>query len=102
MFGKLNIDDILLLEKSGKVNPEDIIKITKFSSIKIENPAEYEQISKKILDFYNADKLSELANGEKINLRFAQIFNDFIQNDFSENETLTEVGTVLFMILGWL
>lgn len=86
MFGKLNIDDILLLESSGKVNPEDVIKITKFSSIKIENPEEYEHVSKKVLDFYNADKLGELASGEKINLRFAEIFNDFIQNDFSENE----------------
>lgn len=94
-YGKINSDDIILLNQKGLVNSEDIIKLIKFSSIKAQDDEEYNKMIENIMNFYDADKLEELLLDDKINKNFSQLFNKFLNENLTEEQAKHYVEKLL-------
>ena len=86
LYGMLKIDDIEIFINNNVINTEDIIKLTKFKSLKSQEPEEYAKIKDLVLKTYTPEVLENLLDNEKINKRFVELFNDFINNDLSKEE----------------
>ena len=85
-YGKLNVDDMMMLESLGKIDGADLIKLTSFKSTKVQDPEEYSKMVTRLLDYYDLDKLEELLKDEKVNKKFAELYNDLLENMISEEE----------------
>ena len=72
-YGKLNTDDIINLQEAGLINPEDVIKLTKYKSVQIQNPEEYEKMIETQLSFYDLDRLEDLIKTNRINKKFVEL-----------------------------
>ncbi len=86
LFGTLKIEDFELLLKQGFINEEDIIKLTKFKSLKIQDPEEYKKMIELQVKTYNFEELDKLLKEGKINKRFSELFNNFIEHELSEEQ----------------
>ena len=85
-FGKLTLDDIMMFEESGRVDGSDLIKLTSFKSLEAQEPEEYSKMIETLLDYYDLEKLESLAKDGKINKRFAELYNDFMDNIVSKEQ----------------
>ena len=81
LYGKLTFEDMTLLNQHSLVNSEDLIKLVKFSEVK-----ENEMTKKGLIDFYSFQKLEELLNNGKINKKFAENFNQFVNDVLNKEE----------------
>ncbi len=87
-YGKIYSDDIIDLSEHGLVDPQDVIKIVNFSFIKNQNEEEYKKMIENIKKFYTAKRLEELLKGDKINGKFSELFNKFLDKYLTEDERL--------------
>ena len=110
-FGKLTLDDIMMFEESGRVDGADLIKLTSFKSLEAQEPEEYSKMIETLLGYYDLEKLEALAKSGKINKKFAELYNEFVDNmitkeqrelyfskmteDLSQKENSDEVTTLL-------
>ena len=78
MYGKLKVDDIRALEEKGLINPEDIIKLIKFGSVRVVDFEEYNNTLRFMRNYYTLDRLNELKEAGKINKSFATMFNELL------------------------
>ena len=85
-YGKLNTDDIINLQEAGLINPEDVIKLTKYKSVQIQNPEEYEKMIETQLSFYDLDRLEDLIKTNRINKKFVEQFNTLLNSMISEKQ----------------
>ena len=85
-YGKLNTDDIINLQEAGLINPEDVIKLTKYKSVQIQNPQEYEKMIETQLSFYDLDRLEDLIKTNRINKKFVEQFNTLLNSMISEKQ----------------
>lgn len=85
-YGKINSDDIIFLVEKGLVKPEDVIKLTQFTSVEFQNPDEYNKMIENQLDFYSFERLQELLKSNKLNKKFVEMFNDFLNNRISKEQ----------------
>lgn len=85
-YGKLNIDDIMMLEKQGRIDEADIIKLTKFKSIAVQNSEEYLKMVNTLKGYYDLDRLEEMLRTNKANKKFVELYNDFLENMLTEEE----------------
>ena len=76
MFGKLNLDDIKKLEEKGFIFSEDIIGLSKFTSLKETEPDAYQEMLNYILEYYDLEKLKKLLEQGKINAAFVKMFDE--------------------------
>lgn len=79
-YGKLTSTDIINLNQAGLVNEEDIIKLVGFKSIQVQEPEEFDNMIKNLLIFYDLDRLGKLAKEGKITPKFAELYNDLLDN----------------------
>ena len=85
-YGKLNTDDIINLQEAGLINPEDVIKLTKYKSVQTQNPEEYEKMIETQLSFYDLDRLEDLIKTNRINKKFVEQFNTLLNSMISEKQ----------------
>lgn len=85
-YGKLTSDDIMLLYENGFINPEDIIKLTKFTSMKVQDEEEYNKMIAHELSFYDINTLEKLLNEDKLNERFVELFNNLINANLTKEQ----------------
>ena len=85
-YGKLTTDDIINLQEAGLINPEDVIKLTKYKSVQIQNPEEYEKMIETQLSFYDLDRLEDLIKTNRINKKFVEQFNTLLNSMISEKQ----------------
>lgn len=86
MFGTLKIEDIEFFINNGAINVEDVLKLTKFKSLKYQESEEYEKMIELIQRTYTPEVLEKLLNDGKINKRFVEDFNKFLNNDLSKEQ----------------
>lgn len=85
-YGKLNTDDIINLQEAGLINPEDVIKLTKYKFVQTQNPEEYEKMIETQLSFYDLDRLEDLIKTNRINKKFVEQFNTLLNSMISEKQ----------------
>ena len=85
-YGKLNTDDIINLQEAGLINPEDVIKLTKYKFVQTQNPEEYEKMIETQLSFYDLDRLEDLIKTNRINKKFVEQFNTLLNSRISEKQ----------------
>lgn len=85
-YGIIFSDDIIALQEKGLINPEDVIKLTQFDSMKVQNPEEYNRMIEDQLSFYNFDRLESMLKENRINGKFVENFNEFLNNKLSEEQ----------------
>ena len=85
-YGKLNIDDMMRLHGAGKINSEDLIKLINFKSIQVQEPEEYNKMVTTLLDFYDLDTIEKLIKEEKVNSKFAELYNKLLTEVASDEQ----------------
>ena len=88
-YGKLKVEDIMKLESLGKIDGADLIKLTSFKSIKAQDPEEYSKMIDALENYYDLDTLEELLKVGKVNKKFAELYNDFLENGLTEEQRKT-------------
>lgn len=86
LYGTLKTEDIEKYINEGIISIEDVIKLTKFKSLKLQNPEEYKKMIELQLKTYTFENLNTLLENDKINKRFVELFNDFINSELSEEQ----------------
>ena len=81
-YGKMQLEDLVKLYENGIVFPEDIIKVTKFFDTIEEDYIE----KKKVAEFYTLDRLEEILNSNKLNKKFVDNFNNYIENVLTKED----------------
>ncbi|MBR3613584.1 MAG: hypothetical protein IKL55_00160 [Clostridia bacterium] len=85
-YGKLNSSDMIVLAEAGKIEDEELIKLTAFKSMQVQDPNEYEKMINNLLGFYDLDRLESLLENKKINKKFVELYNDLISNMASKEQ----------------
>lgn len=85
-YGKLTVEDMMMLERTGKIEDVDLIKLTSFKSMQVQEPEEYSKMISTLLDYYDLDKLEAILKDEKVNKKFAELYNDLLENIATEEQ----------------
>lgn len=85
-YGKLTVDDIMSFEQTGKIAAEDLIKLTSFKSMQVQEPEEYSKMISSLLEYYDLDKLEAILKDQKANKKFAELYNDLLENIATEEQ----------------
>lgn len=86
MFGRLNLDDIKVLRENYMILPEDLIKLSKYTSLEKDSSNDYQELLDYLLDVYDVDMLENLKNQGKINQAFIDTFNTKVIAKVSEEK----------------
>lgn len=85
-YGKLSVEDMMMLEEKGKIDDSDLIKLTSFKSMQVQDPEEYSKMVECLLGYYDLEKLETLLKDEKVNKKFAELYNDLLENMATEEQ----------------
>ncbi len=85
-YGKLNSNDIINLSDNGLVNSEDVIKMIRFSSIKVQDENEYNSMISNLINYYTVDRLEKILKEGRDTARFSEDFNLFLDENLTEDQ----------------
>lgn len=85
-YGKLKFEDMMLLHNKGFINEEDLIKLTTFKSMQVQETEEYASMTENLLEFYDVERLESILKTNKLNKKFVELYNNLLVNIVSKEQ----------------